>query len=200
MRKKCCLKNPIAFLFLVIFACCLFVVFVSVLRLPEAASRFSSAAPYMAKGARKLSTASTSSTNLGVFGEMMVAMLPQDLSFTLFIPSQIAFERDLRLSSRDGFNEENANNTFAIISRVLGFSAVPRQLSSAAVPVSGELNYDSLSGFVLHITKDEKGVIAVNGVRSEHVDIKKGEIVLHVMDGVVMDADFEQSVQPDDGR
>lgn len=198
MRKARSLKNPIAFLCLVIFACCLFVVFVSVLRLPEAPARFSSLESYSATRPRKLSRSNIA--NLGMFGEMMVGMLPQDLAFTVFIPSQTAFERDLRLRSGDSFKEENVNNTFAIISRVLGFSAVPRHLSSAALPVGRELNYDSLSGFILHITKDEKGMITVNGVRSEQVDIEKGEIVLHVMDGVVMDADFEQSVQPDDDR
>lgn len=91
------------------------------------------------------------------------------------------------------------NDTYAVVSRVLGFSAVPRSLASGTVPFDKELSYDSISGFVLYISKEEDGMLVVNGVRSERVDLrKKGSVtVVHVMDGVLMDAEFQQSVQYD---
>ncbi|OWM69981.1 uncharacterized protein LOC116196926 [Punica granatum] len=198
MRRGGYLKNPIAFICAVVSACCLFVVFVSVLRLPEAPAGISSFEPHSATKIRKLSWRSDG-PDLGVFGEMMIEMLPKDLAFTVFVPSKEAFVRDLRLSPiNSSLYKQNTSDNYAIISRVLGFSAVPRDLSSSTLPIGQEVNYDSLSGFTLHASKDEVGRVVVNGVQSKRVDIKKGDIVVHVMDGVVMDADFEQSVQPDD--
>ncbi|KAJ0102524.1 hypothetical protein Patl1_06543 [Pistacia atlantica] len=86
---------------------------------------------------------------LGKFVEMMVGMLPEDLAFTVFVPSEKAFERDLRL----------------------------------------RVNHDL-----------EDAMLVVNRVKSERVDLKKGKIVVHIMDGVIMDADFEQSVLPDNNE
>lgn len=166
----------------------------SVLRLPDASS---SNTEYSSRKTQK-NQLKTQDLDLGVFGEMMISMLPQDLPFTVFIPSQTAFRRDLRLSVHASMDLATGNNTYAIVSRVLSFSCVPRILSSATVPSGRVLSYDSLSGLILQIWKDEDGVFTVNRVRSEQVDIKKGMIVVHVMDGVVMDADFEQSVQATD--
>ena len=135
--------------------------------------------------------------SLGIFGNMMIQMLPEDLAFTVFIPSEAAFKRDLRLHTNDSLVGEKLNDTYAVISRVLGFSAVSRTLDSAMVPAGEELSYDSLSGFTLFISKDVGGVLVVNGVNSDRVDIRRRKLVVHVMDGVIMDAEFEQSVQPD---
>ena len=135
--------------------------------------------------------------SLGTFGNMMIQMLPEDLAFTVFIPSEAAFKRDLRLHTNDSLVGEKLNDTYAVISRVLGFSAVSRTLDSAMVPAGEELSYDSLSGFTLFISKDVGGVLVVNGVNSDRVDIRRRKLVVHVMDGVIMDAEFEQSVQPD---
>ena len=136
--------------------------------------------------------------NLGKFGEMMVEMLPQDLAFTVFVPSEEAFRRDLRLSVTDGLKPDKFNDTYAIITRILGFSAVPRAISSVNVPVGELVNYDSLSGYKLYVSKDIDEMLVVNRIRSEIVDVKRREVVIHVMDGVIMDADFEQSVLSDD--
>lgn len=57
--------------------------------------------------------------------------------------------------------------------------------------------YDSISGFVLYIFKDVDGIMVVNRVRSEREDIRKKKIVVHLMDGDIMDAEFEESTQPD---
>jgi len=91
---------------------------------------------------------------IGRFGEMMIGMLPQDLAFTVFVPSQRAFERDLRLRVNDSLVGEKMNDTYAVVSRILGFSAVPRTLSSVTVPFGREISYDSISGFTLYISKD----------------------------------------------
>jgi uncharacterized surface protein with fasciclin (FAS1) repeats len=136
--------------------------------------------------------------NLGKFGEMMIEMLPQDLAFTVFVPSEEAFKRDLRLNVNDSLKQDKFNDTYAIVSRVLGFSVVPRTLCSIDLRFGEVLSYDSLSGFPLYVSKDVDGMVVVNRIRSEIVDVRKKEIVVHVLDGVIMDADFEQSVLYED--
>ncbi|KAI3440529.1 FAS1 domain-containing protein [Psidium guajava] len=193
MRRGYFAKNSIAFVCMVVSLCCFLILFLSTLRLPEVSSGKDAVRSQQTAEVGKFSK------NLhlvGTFGEMMVEMLPQDLAFTVFVPSEKAFGRDLRLNVKESFVAENINNTYAIVSRVLGFSAIPRALTSDMVPV-GEVSHDSLSGFTLYISKAVNGNIIVNGVRSESLDRRKGEIVVHIMDGVVMDADFKQSVQPD---
>ncbi|KAK9165799.1 hypothetical protein Scep_000990 [Stephania cephalantha] len=138
--------------------------------------------------------------SLGELGETMVGILPNDLPFTVFVPSEKAFKRDLRLlangSSLVG-QSENAN-TFAILSRLMGFAAVPRSVFSNNIPIGKELTLYSISGFKLHVSRESNGMVVTNGIRSEQVDLKRMEIVVHVMDGAIMDADMEQSVQIDD--
>nr|XP_029116670.1 uncharacterized protein LOC114912598 [Elaeis guineensis] len=134
---------------------------------------------------------------LGELGEMMVAMLPNDLPFTIFVPSEEAFERVLKLRASDSLTEQKINDTYATISRIMGFSAVPQHLPSGAVPLHKEKSFDSISGFRLYAWKDVKGNLVVNGVRSVCVDVRKAEIVAHIMSGVIMDAEFEQSFSSD---
>jgi hypothetical protein len=132
----------------------------------------------------------------------MVSMLPKDLPFTVFVPSVDSFTRVLRLqgSNASAGDQETATdtNTYAILSRVLGFSAVPRRLLAADVPVpprgAGAVRLlDSVSGLRLYASRDARGALVVNGVRSECVDIIRGETVVHVLAGVLMDAEFERS-------
>ncbi|XP_022754020.1 uncharacterized protein LOC111302362 isoform X2 [Durio zibethinus] len=195
MRRGYNFKNTIAFVFLVVCFCCTLVMIISMLKVPDAAVG-NKALPFH-KNVNILKATDNGNSSLGTFGNMMIQMLPQDLAFTVFIPSEIAFERDLRLHANDSLVGEKMNDTYAVISRVLGFSAVPRTLDSAMVPADEEVSYDSLSGFTLFISKDVGGVLVVNGVKSDRVDLRRGKLVMHVMDGVIMDAEFEQSVQPD---
>lgn len=191
--KRGLLNNSIAFVSLVIPICCLVVITISMLRLPDVSLRDKATGSYRSVTSRKV----FKDENMGKFGEMMVEMLPEDLAFTVFIPSEKAFERDLRLRLNDSFTSEKRNDTFAIVSRILGFSAVPRPLYSAMVPTTKEVYFDSISGFTLYISKDVDGMLVVNRIRSQRVDLRKGEVVVHIMDGVIMDSEFEQSVQPD---
>ena len=138
----------------------------------------------------------------------MVSMLPKDLPFTVFVPSADSFTRVLRLqgpssnaSAAAARGEAAASdtdaNTYAILSRVLGFSAVPRRLLAADVPPprgAGAVRLlDSVSGLSLYASRDARGALVVNGVRSECVDIVRGETVVHVIAGVLVDAEFERS-------
>lgn len=197
-RKVSIFKNPIGFVFLVVCFCFILVLIISMLKVPDAMPLY--------KNINVVKVSSNGNNSLGTFGNMMIKMLPEDLAFTVFIPSETAFERDLRLHRNDSLVGDD-DDTYAVISRVLGFSAVPRILDSATVAaaVGGggdgeEVCYDSLSGFKLFISRDVVGgALVVNGVKStDRVDIRRGKIVVHVMDGVLMDAEFEQSVQPDD--
>ncbi|XP_038974048.1 uncharacterized protein LOC120105552 [Phoenix dactylifera] len=140
---------------------------------------------------------SSEEVKLGELGEMMVAMLPSDLPFTIFVPSEEAFEHVLKLRASDSLTEQKMNDTYATVSRVMGFSAVPQHLPSGAVPLHKEISFDSISGFRLYAWKDVKGTLVVNGVRSECVDVRKAEIIVHIMSGVIMDVEFEQSFSPD---
>ncbi|KAJ8443881.1 hypothetical protein Cgig2_032705 [Carnegiea gigantea] len=135
---------------------------------------------------------------LGIFGEMMIKMLPHDLPFTVFVPSDRAFEHILRLRPNHSFTPEEWDNKYATVSRVLGFSTVPRKIYASSVPIGEERSFDSISGLRLHISKDLDGVLVVNRVRSEVVDIRKGEVVVHVNDGILMDTEFDRAVRPHD--
>ncbi|XAR71950.1 hypothetical protein NMG60_11018411 [Bertholletia excelsa] len=186
-------KSQVAFVLLVVSGCCLLVVIISVTKLPEVSVGDITMTSFGPKRIKKI----PGDGKIGQFGKMVIEMLPDDLAFTVFLPSEHAFERDLKLKTNDSLVGEKFDDTHAILTRVLGFSVVPRAISSVSVQIGRGINYDSLAGFSLYISKDSDGMLIVNRVRSEHVDIQQGKIVVHVMDGVIMDAEFEQSVQPD---
>ncbi|GER47268.1 octanoyltransferase, partial [Striga asiatica] len=133
----------------------------------------------------KIST--TEYSKIGELGKTVIGMLPEDLPFTLFLPSEEAFRHDLGLSRND------SDDAYATLTRVLGFSALPRHVYVADLEYGKQKIYDSISGFTLYLSKTLKGMVVVNGVVSEVVDLKLGEILVHVMNGVVMDAEFELS-------
>lgn len=195
MKRDRFMRNSISCVWLVVLVGCLFVILISTLRLPQVQLKS------MPIGLYQIRQALENENTIGKFGQMMIEMLPEDLAFTVFVPSERAFKRDLRLWVNESLvgekkGEKMNDDSYAIVSRVLGFSAVPRTLVSDDVPFGKEVLYDSISGFVLYISKDVDGMLVVNRVRSQRVDIKKKEIIVHVMDGVAMDAEFEESVQP----
>lgn len=132
-------------------------------------------------------------TKLGKLGLLMINMLPDNLAFTAFVPSEKTFHHALKLQSNSSLMTDKMNDTFAILSRIMGFCTVPQHIPSESVPVLKELNFHSVSGFRIYILKMSDGTLLANNIRSEQVDLRKGEIIVHVMEGVIMDADFEQS-------
>lgn len=185
-------KNPIKFLCVVVSIACTFVLCVSVLKLNEIPQRTENVIGLKLK-INRIDGGAVG--GIGKFGEIVIGMLPQDLGFTLFLPSEKAFERDLGLKLGEN---ENENDTYAILTRVLGFSAVPRRIYADDVQFGKEIEYDSISGYTMYILKDSNGMLIVNRIASEMVDLRRGKIVVHVMDGVIMDSEFEQSVRPED--
>lgn len=185
------MKSPVAFVCVVVSVCCLLVIVITVLKLPEASIANSMMPSFRPRKMRTI----LGDAKIGIFGETIIEMLPEDLAFTVFIPSERAFVRDLRFNVSDSLKGDKFNNTHAILTHIFGFSVVPRTISSVSVPFGEEISYDSLSGFSLYISKDSDGMLIVNRVRSERVDLWKGNIVVHIMDGVIMDAEFEESVQ-----
>lgn len=171
--------------------CCMIVVIMSMFKLPDLSTG-------KIVESSKMEGRYSKGEKLGKFGEMMIEMLPNDLAFTVFVPSEKAFERDLRLRANQSFSREEWDNVYATVSHVLGFSAIPRKIYAGLLPRGKDLSYDSVSGFTLYISKGFDGVLVVNRVRAERIDIKKGKVVVHIMDGVIMDAEFEQSVLPND--
>ena len=89
------MKNSIASVWLVVLVSCLFVVLISVLRLPEVPIGRSATGLYRTRKFRE--TSENESSSIGKFGEMMINMLSEDLAFTVFVPSEGALARDLRL-------------------------------------------------------------------------------------------------------
>ncbi|KAK8968700.1 hypothetical protein KSP40_PGU013523 [Platanthera guangdongensis] len=79
----------------------------------------------------------------------------------------------------------------------MGFCAVPLHLPSKSVPVLEELALDSVSGLRISVWKTPGGTLFANNVSSDWVDLRKGEVIVHVMGGVIMDAEFELSFAPD---
>lgn len=187
-------KSPVAFIVVIVSVSCLFVLILTVLKLPDVSftNGSSSLSNY-----KKFSKVANNSYSLGKFGEMMIEMLPQDLSFTVFVPSETAFERDLRLSVNNSLTKEKEDDTYAILTRVLSFTVVPWKILAESVLNTEEVICDSLSGLKLYVSKDADEMLVVNRVRSTRVNLRKGEIVIHVMNGVIMEADFEQSVRSD---
>lgn len=183
-------NDPIKFLCLVVLIACSLVLYFSVLKLDEIPQGTENVIGLKMKLNR---IDRRGGGGIGKFGEIVIGMLPQDLGFTLFLPSEKAFERDLGLKLG-----ENGNDTYAILTRVLGFSAVPRRIYANDVQFGEEIDYDSISGYTMYISKDSDGGLIVNRIASEMVDLRRGKIVVHVMDGVIMDSEFEQSVRPDD--
>lgn len=185
--------DPIKFVCVLVSSVFAFALCLSVLKLDEILVGTSNAINL--SGVKKLKVNPTAAGGIGKLGEVVIGMLPQDLGFTLFLPSEKAFERDLGLGPNDLVGE-NGNDTYAILTRVMGFSAVPRAINSDDVQLGKEIDYDSISGYILYISKDSDGSLIVNRIASEMVDLRRGKIVVHVMDGVIMDSEFEQSVRP----
>ncbi|ONK62060.1 uncharacterized protein A4U43_C08F36380 [Asparagus officinalis] len=194
--KKLRRGDPRRSLFMLLFLCVLVVCLLLLLnmRLPEVSPGGFGEGTY-----RKLIRRTSSrELELGELGKLIVAMLPDDLPFTIFTPSEEAFEHVLNLRPNDSLVRDKVNNTFAILSRVMGFSAIPRHLPSEAVAVLKEMSFDSVSGYRLYAWKSHSGTLFVNNVKSERVNMRKGEIIVHLMNGVIMDPEFKQSFLTDD--
>ncbi|KAJ6820759.1 uncharacterized protein M6B38_394010 [Iris pallida] len=191
-RKGSYLRSLVPLLFMFIIFICL-LLFLS-LSLPDVSLVKHSKETYRRLVTRKNSM----EEGLGELGELMVSMLPDDLPFTVFVPSEDAFERIVQLRANISLDEDKRNNTVAILSRLMGFSAIPQHLPSIMVPMLKEISFDSVSGYTLYAWKASNGTLIVNNVRSEQVDVRKGETIVHVMDGVIMDAEFKQSFETDD--
>ncbi|XP_010534568.1 PREDICTED: uncharacterized protein LOC104810077 [Tarenaya hassleriana] len=189
MRKTHLLKNPVAFLCLIITACSLAVLIMSLTRLPET--------PPVTGGEvvlRRTQADISESYELGVFGRMMIEMLPEDLVFTAFVPSDRAFATKLGLEPNKSRRAENEDNQYAVVSRVLGFSVVPYKVEEGDVGEGETVSYESLCGYTLNVwRKKDEGGLVVNGVETKKIGIRKGKILVHLMNGVIMDAEFAQS-------
>uniref|UniRef100_A0A1J3I8R3 FAS1 domain-containing protein n=1 Tax=Noccaea caerulescens TaxID=107243 RepID=A0A1J3I8R3_NOCCA len=188
MKKHQFLKNPVFFLFLLITASSLIILIFSFLRLPET--------PQNAGDHLFLRDISD---EIGFFGKMMIEMLPEDLVFTAFVPSDKAFSRDLRLKLNSTHPKnphgDDGDNTYAVVSRIMSFSVVPYKVEERDIGNDETASYESLSGFTVKIWKKRNGGgLVVNGVETEKIGLKRGKIIVHTIDGVLMDSDFAQSV------
>ncbi|KAJ7564903.1 hypothetical protein O6H91_02G038900 [Diphasiastrum complanatum] len=146
---------------------------------------------------------------LGRLGSMMVDMLDLDLPFTLFAPSESYFHSLLARQKPASRNQEEAilgssvnltqtaedkEEVYAIVSRILGFSAVPKLIQAQAVPLGGEMELESISGYKLYLSKDANRGFLVNNLTWEVCEFKRGQLMVHLVSGVLMDSEFERSM------
>lgn len=195
MRKLILKKSPVFLIFLLITASSLTILIFTFLRLPET--------PLITGD--HLVLRKDISEELGFFGNMMVEMLPEDLVFTAFVPSDKAFNRDLGMMKSNNTRktksseDDEGDDTYAVVSRIMGFAVVPYRVEERDIGEDETASYESLSGFTLKIWRRKKksgngGGLVVNGVETEKIGLKRGKIIVHTMDGVIMDSDFAQSV------
>ncbi|MFS7978551.1 putative FAS1 domain-containing protein [Helianthus anomalus] len=144
-------KSSIAFIAVIVSVSSYFVLILSVLRLLDVSVTSGSKSLFKPK---QVSKSLENGDRFGKFGEMMIEMLLRDLSFTIFVPSEFAFERDLRFRVNDSLAEEKANDTNAILTRVLSITVVPWKTLSESLSCSEEITCDSLSGLKLYVSKD----------------------------------------------
>ncbi|XP_042428395.1 uncharacterized protein LOC122015518 [Zingiber officinale] len=190
LRRRCLSRIPLCLICL--FAPIMCLVYLIQANLPEASHG------NLIMESRKALVFPETVEGLGEFGDMMLTMLPDDLAFTVFAPSEEAIRQSLKLKPHDSLSKDKYNNTYAIISRVMGFSTVPQHIPSETIPSHTERAFDSISGLKLYAWKDFDGTLVVNGIRSATVDMRKSEIIVHIMNGVLMDAAFEQSFASDE--
>lgn len=167
-------------------------------RAPSGTSLAASGFPSIPSG--RLESA-TKHQSVGAFGDMMIAMLgPTDVPFTLFVPSHAAFLNVSSIFRRIEEKGEELDITetnspiYAVMSHLLSFSAVPKPILSKHVPVVKEVVYESLSGFLLSLTRVPGRGLLVNNVTCAATDLRRGRFVIHVLNGVLMDFEFEQSM------
>lgn len=139
---------------------------------------------------------------VGVFGDAMVAMLGStEEPFTVFVPSHAAFLNASALfrqldGRREGLEELGDANSaaYAIMSNLLSFCAVPKPVLSKQVPFGTEVVLEAISGFLLSVTRVRGKGMLVNNITCAETDLRRGRVVIHVVNGVVMDSEFEQSM------
>ncbi|KAI3677447.1 hypothetical protein L2E82_51660 [Cichorium intybus] len=106
MKRGRSSKSQITFVVVIVSIPCFLVLILSVFTLPDIS--FSNGSRTSIK-LKKLSKISENGERIRTFATMMIQMLPQDLPFTIFVPSKLAFERDLRLRVNDSLVGEKAD-------------------------------------------------------------------------------------------
>ncbi|CAI5929435.1 unnamed protein product [Closterium sp. NIES-65] len=136
---------------------------------------------------------------LQIFSGAMAGMLSSDEPFTLFAPSD-----DFLLDISSVFHKYPRTKEMIdpMLSRLVGYSAVPRRIPAADIPLGAFERLESITGFIINVGRDPRtGRIFANGVPSKQVDILEGQLVVHLIDGMLGPLDFVESVRsmdPDD--
>jgi len=137
---------------------------------------------------------------VGVFGDAMVAMLgTTEEPFTVFVPSHAAFRNASAMFRKgEGLDVSDANSAaYAVMSHLLSFSAVPKSILSKHIPFGKEVVYEAISGFLISLTRVRGKGLLVNNITCAETDLRRGRLVIHVVNGVVMDSEFAQSMVQD---
>ncbi|GJP45230.1 hypothetical protein CLOM_g4647 [Closterium sp. NIES-68] len=143
--------------------------------------------------------AAPSGGQLQKFSGVMASMLSSNEPFTLFAPTDEFF---LDISSTFHKYPRTKEMVDPMLSRAVGYASVPRRMAAADVPLGAFERLESISGFIINVGRDPRtGRIFANGVPSKQVDIHEGQMVVHLIDGMLGPLDFVESVRsmdPDD--
>lgn len=174
---------------------------------PVLPSGFSSNSALHQEASSRLSkeTAPDGSLHLGLFGETMVAMLGStDLPFTIFVPSKATFQKFFRIfpelsdeqaeKSSLVISADNNSDVYAALSRVFSFSAIPKPIFSHDLSEEQEIEAEALSGYKLYLSRVPGKGVLVNNLVCEFTDLRRGRVVMHVVNGVLLDPAFRRSM------
>lgn len=174
---------------------------------PVLPSDFSSNSAVHQEASSRLSkeTAPDGSLHLGLFGETMVAMLGStDLPFTIFVPSKATFQKFFRIfpelsdeqaeKSSLVISADNNSDVYAALSRVFSFSAIPKPIFSHDLSEEQEIEAEALSGYKLYLSRVPGKGVLVNNLVCEFTDLRRGRVVMHVVNGVLLDPAFRRSM------
>ncbi len=174
---------------------------------PVLPSDFSSNSALHQEASSRLSkeTAPDGRLHLGLFGEAMVAMLGStDLPFTIFVPSKATFQKFFKifpeLSDEQAekssllISADNNSDVYAALSRVFSFSAIPKPIFSHDLSEEQEIEAEALSGYKLYLSRVPGKGFLVNNLVCEFTDLRRGRVVMHVVNGVLLDPAFRRSM------
>lgn len=142
----------------------------------------------------------TNYRSVGVFGDAMIEMLgPTDVPFTIFVPSHATFLdvpifRNLEEKGKQADVLKTDSDSYIIMSHLLSFGTVPKSILSKLIPVGQEVVYESLSGSLVSVTRVPGRGFLVNNLTCMVTDLHIGQFVIHVLNGFVMDSEFQQSL------
>lgn len=94
--------------------------------------------------------------------------------------------------------DEELEAISAVISRLLAFGAIPSRILAEGVLSGSQTRWESISGYSVYVAKDPMRGLLANNISCQTTDIFRGSTVVHILEGALMDPEFEQAVTVED--